>query len=264
MSIISAPAPTPTLKYVFVVPYRNRREHYEFHYKHMTETVLKNIPQEEYKILYVHQCDNRLFNRGAMKNIGFLYIKNAFPETYKHINFIFNDVDIMPREPDVIDFETQPNKIKHYYGYNYALGGLVSIKGGDFEMIGGFPNFWAWGYEDTLLNLRAQKAKIEIDRTQFYPVQDTSVILQLSNPTKNKLVSETEYTRARYTQEGYQHIYNIEMKLDETNGFLNVYDFKTNFSPDKIRTHEFNPDYNQPFTTITAPRNARVSMSMTL
>ena len=39
-------------------------------------------------------------------------------------------------------------KIKHYYGLPQALGGLICIKAGDFEILNGFPNFFTWGFED--------------------------------------------------------------------------------------------------------------------
>ena len=54
---------------IFIVPYRNREPH-----KMVFNLVMKEILKEiNYKIIYVHQKDNRPFNRGAIKNIGFLY-----------------------------------------------------------------------------------------------------------------------------------------------------------------------------------------------
>ena len=70
---------------VFIVPYRDRSHQKFFFSKHMT-FILED--KKDYEILYVHQNDDRPFNRGAMKNIGFIAVKEKYPETYKTINLI--------------------------------------------------------------------------------------------------------------------------------------------------------------------------------
>ena len=136
-------------KIVFVVPYRNREIQRRFFIRHM-KYILEDYKEEEYEILIVHQQDQRDFNRGAMKNIGFLIVKKKYPNHYKDIILVFNDVDTMPCEKGLIDYETKHGIVKHFYGYNFALGGLFSITGNDFEKTGGFPNFWGWGGMKTM------------------------------------------------------------------------------------------------------------------
>ena len=81
-------------KIIFIVPYRDRREQQLFFKEHM-KMIMSDYKESEYAIFYVHQCDKREFNRGAMKNIGFLFIKQVYPNDYKNITLVFNDVDTM-------------------------------------------------------------------------------------------------------------------------------------------------------------------------
>ena len=84
-------------KIVFIVPYRNREKDLEEFRNQMT-TILEDYSANTYKILFIHQCDDRAFNRGGMKNIGFLFVKNTYPNDYQNITLVFNDVDTFPRK----------------------------------------------------------------------------------------------------------------------------------------------------------------------
>jgi hypothetical protein len=159
-------------KNVFIVPYRNRIQQKFFFSKYMS-FILED--KNDYEIYFSHQCDARTFNRGAMKNIGFLAIKNKYPEHYKEINFIFNDVDTIPFNK-IFDYKTEFGIVKHYYGFKYALGGIVVIKGGDFEKINGFPCFWGWGMEDNVLQKRCDKFNLKIDRNIFYKIGSPEIL----------------------------------------------------------------------------------------
>jgi hypothetical protein len=176
-------------KRVFIVPYRNRLEQ-KFFFSRQMEFILKDT--DDYEVLFSHQSDNRSFNRGAMKNIGFLAIKNKYPEDYENITFIFNDVDTVPFA-NIFDYETEEGIVKHYYGFTEALGGIVVIKGSDFEKINGYPNFWGWGMEDACLQKRCNRHSIEIDRTNFYPIGSPE-ILQLFDGV-SRIISKKDNTR---------------------------------------------------------------------
>jgi hypothetical protein len=235
-------------KIIFIVPYRDREQHLDFFNRQM-KYVLEDVPKEDYDIYFSHQCDVRKFNRGAMKNIGFLAIKEKYPNDYKTITLVFNDIDTMPFEKNRLNYATVPGVIKHFYGYKFALGGIVSVTGQDFERMNGFPNFWAWGYEDNAFQERATKLNITVDRSQFYPIADRNIIQFNDGLTRN--VNRTEFDRFKQnTKEGWNSISNLTYSINESTGFIDVSTFDTGFesvTPDQ--THDLRKG-NVPFPDI--------------
>ena len=160
---------------VFIVPYRDRINDKKIFLEKMSVLLEDTKDSEPYEIYFSHQYDNRPFNRGAMKNIGFIALRDKYPNDYKNITFIFHDVDTWPSVKGLIDYNTTVGVVKHYYGYKFALGGMFAIKGSDFEKSKGFPNFWGWGIEDNLMNDRCLAAGLTIDRSQFYDIADKRI-----------------------------------------------------------------------------------------
>jgi uncharacterized protein YoxC len=215
-------------KLIFIVPYRDREEQRRFFSLHM-KNILKG---ESHRIIFIHQEDKRSFNRGAMKNIGFLYCKLIYPNNYKDITFVFNDVDTTPIDKGRINYHTEHGKVKHFYGYNTTLGGIVSIKGKDMEKTNGFPNFWAWGYEDNTFQFRVERSGLKIDRSQFYPIQDNINILQLKDGITrvvNRGEFDTYVNEAKYSnnRDGIHSLYNVSFQYNEYTNFLDVKSFET-------------------------------------
>lgn len=162
-------------KFVFIVPYRDREPHRVFFNTYIYK-IMEDVPPQDWTFFFVHQNDKRPFNRGAMKNIGFLALKDTYPHDYKNIIFIFNDVDTLPYTKNILDFHTDFGVIKHFYGFQFALGGIFSIRGADFEKINGFPNYWAWGGEDNLIHERARQHGLIIDRSNFYTIGSINIL----------------------------------------------------------------------------------------
>lgn len=168
---------------VFIVPYRNRKPE-----KTVFEIIMeKNLKGLNYKIFFIHQNDKRLFNRGAIKNIGFLYIKKTWPKDYKNIIIIFNDIDAISYYKGQFNYKTKKNIIKHHFGFKQTLGGIFSILASDFEKINGFPNIWTWGLEDNIIQKRAKNNNIEIDYSNFIDIKNRNKIIFLNNYEKRKI-----------------------------------------------------------------------------
>lgn len=210
-------------KLIYIIPYRDREPQLN-HFKYYMKYILEDIPTQDYEIIYVKQCDTRPFNRGALKNIGFIVSKRKYPQDYQYITFVFNDIDTIPAYKNLLDYKTTIGTIKHFFGYKFALGGIVSITGYDFEKIGGYPNYWGWGMEDNDLQHRALKYGVLIDRTNFYSINDPNII-NIKDKIK-KVCSKQQIWRAGPKNvEGFKDISRLSYNLD--NDFINVFYFET-------------------------------------
>ena len=198
-------------KRVFIVPYRNRVQHKFFFSKYMS-FILEDC--DDYEIYFSHQCDARTFNRGATKNIGFLAIKDKYPNDYMDITFIFNDVDTIPFNK-IFEYQTTHGVVKHYYGFKYALGGIVVMKGADFEKINGFPCFWGWGMEDNALQKRCDGYGLTVDRSVFYEIGSPE-ILQLFDGI-SRIISKKDPWRGEHDDgvDGLRTVHQLKYSVDE-------------------------------------------------
>ena len=133
------------------VPYRNR----EAHLKEFITRVGKFLEERgiEYAMYFGHQVDDKLFNRGAMKNIA---AEQAFKDGCDYI--VWHDIDMIP-EDDNCDYsfpEDNPRHIaihisKTNYHLKYAdyFGGAVIFSKEQVEKTNGYSNdYWDWGMED--------------------------------------------------------------------------------------------------------------------
>ena len=226
-------------KRIFIVPYRNRTQHKFFFCKYMS-FILED--KDDYEILFSHQCDARTFNRGAVKNIGFIAARNKYPEHYKDITFIFNDVDTVPFNK-IFDYETTHGVVKHYYGFKYTLGGIVVMKGADFEKTNGFPCFWGWGMEDNVLQKRCEQIGLKIDRSIFYNIGSPEIlqlfdgisrIISKNDPWRGendngidglRTISKLKYTIDEKSENPNDNLFSVH---NENIRFVNIQTFLTN------------------------------------
>ena len=139
------------------IPYRNREEHLikliPALSKHLND---QNI---DHKFYVGHQVDDRLFNRGGMKNIAAEY---AFKDGCDYI--AWHDVDMLPHldcdysYPDETPIHIATNLEKYSYGigYDQYFGGVVLFNKVQVDKTNGYSNeYWDWGQEDDDLFWRA-------------------------------------------------------------------------------------------------------------
>ena len=216
---------TTAPKIVFIVPYRDREHHLKFFSVYMKH-ILSDYDPSTYEIYVVHQNDGRPFNRGGMKNIGFLAVKEKYPNEYQDMTFVFNDVDTVPYDKGVIQYETRTGVVKHFYGVKFALGGIFSIKGGDFEITNGFPNFWAWGGEDNYMQHRVLQCGLKIDRRGFFPLQHPNILQMVEGIMRTISRSEAEMVFYKTTNDGLYTIQNLNYKEEELEHCANIVDIR--------------------------------------
>jgi len=197
------------LDLIIIVPYRDREEHKAHFIKHMPYI----LEDKNYEIIFVHQFDDRPFNRGAIKNIGLLYLKQNYPNDYKNITIVFNDIDTMPKFKNQFDYHTTSGIIKHYYGYTYALGGIFAINAGDFEKINGFANIWTWGLEDNILLKRSKIAGIEI-------MQDNMIMANGKINREDIII--LDHGNIRFVSDYIQNKYKYDTGVDGIRSLKNV------------------------------------------
>ncbi len=198
------------MKYNFIIPYRNRKEHLDEFIRRFTEMLKdKDIDAQFY---IIHQMNPKEFNRGALNNIGFLEVCKSRSDGL----FIFHDVDTYPTYWGSIQYDTKLGQIRHPVGEkNHNLGTICCFWKNEFEKVNGFPNYWGWGIEDVTLLYRAKKHNIIIDESNSVDLNDSKKIY---NPKHYKNVQK-EYECANKNTE----LHHIEMKTNNNyNGLSNI------------------------------------------
>ena len=206
-------------KLIFIIPYRNREKE-KTHFSMYMKYIMEDYDKNDYEIYYSHQTDARPFNRGATKNIGFIAMKDKYPNDYKNITFVFNDIDTIPALKNTFNYITSSGTVKHFYGFNFTLGGIFSITGSDFEKCNGFPNNWGWGLEDNAMYDRVLLYERKVDRSQFFAFNSKDIIQIYDTP--HRLISNTEpgnYIN-KNLRDNLGNIYELNYNIENNNNIL--------------------------------------------
>lgn len=168
-----------------IIPVRDRESELNALIRRLTEVFkYQNI---DFSIFIVEQTKYHLFNKGKLINAGVNEVLKAYPTAR---NFVFHDVDIQPQDNTIIDYSSINSKVRHPYGVNLYLGGIVFMDIDSFKEVNGFSNeYWGWGFEDTDLQLRLRLFDIDINRDNFIPRRSTP---RISDPISENTGSKTD------------------------------------------------------------------------
>jgi hypothetical protein len=132
------------------IPYRNRKEHVERLIPHLSKLLTEQGIEHTF---YVgHQVDDKLFNRGSMKNIAAHY---AFEDGCDYV--AWHDVDMLAHEEcdysyptdNPLHIATKLSKYNYGLGYDQYFGGVVLFTKEQAYKTNGYSNdYWDWGQED--------------------------------------------------------------------------------------------------------------------
>lgn len=149
------------------VPYRNR----ELHLNEFIPKVGKYLKNRgiDFQMYFCHQDDDKLFNRGATKNIA---AKHALEEGCDYI--VWHDIDMIPEEDGGADYSypqdvpihiaTQISQMNYQLKYHEYFGGAVLFSKEHVEATNGYSNnYWDWGMEDDDLFWRCHKEGLTND-----------------------------------------------------------------------------------------------------
>ena len=136
------------------IPYRNRKEHIDRLIPHLSKKLTEQGIEHAF---YVgHQVDDKLFNRGSMKNIA---AHIAFEDgcdyiAWHDVDMLTNDInhpggDYSYPEEHPIHIATKLSKYNYGLGYDQYFGGVVLFTKEQAYQTNGYSNdYWDWGQED--------------------------------------------------------------------------------------------------------------------
>ena len=180
-----------------IVPYRDR--------KHNLDQFLDVLPKYlakqdiQFQIFIIGQDNDGIFNRGLLKNIGFDYVYQNYPQDGAY--YAFHDVDILPNG-SLLSYHDPGNYIVHRYGYDFCLGCMFLTNADNFIIANGFPNdYWGYGMEDCTLQMRFLHHHIEINRTIFKERNTSDQVIELEHHRPDDDIVSDEKNKILWEQE---------------------------------------------------------------
>jgi hypothetical protein len=196
-----------TFDYIIIIPYRNRKLHLEeFIYRIVPifEKVLKS-----FKVVIVEQVEGKLFNRGALLNIGYQEYKLQGGWFFNH------DVDVYPNEACVekyyLNHINQDDFVPGFWGIITppcdTLGTVIKFPGKEFAKCNGYPNnFWGWGVEDKALQNRVELANIPICKVFYHDSPELKQWFEVKNDIDDRVKDREFQMKTHFEYDTYKFL----------------------------------------------------------
>ncbi|TWA62029.1 galactosyltransferase-like protein [Azospirillum brasilense] len=158
-----------------VVPYRDRAAHLRDFVPRVGAYFATLADPIDYRVTIVEQEAGLPFNRGAIKNVGFLLGEAESGYTCLHdIDYLPVDADYswVDRPTPILSFGAERRPVAPGRSdqtvttdLESTMGGVLLMPNDVFRRIDGYSNaYWGWGYEDFDLSLRIRSRRIPTAR----------------------------------------------------------------------------------------------------
>lgn len=202
----------PLFNVAIILPYRNRQTQLSIFMNYIHPFLqAQNL---DYRIFVIEQSPMREFNRAKLFNVGYA---EATKVNDFHC-FIFQDVDLIPQNPDNIyactkmprHMSSSVNTFRYNLPYTGLFGGAIALTKKQFERVNGFSNvFYGWGGEDDDFYRRLQSRGFQV--TRFGPdVAQYYMLTHKKEPPNSARFAYLESGARRYDTDG---ISNLEYRV---------------------------------------------------
>lgn len=190
--------------YIILIPYRNRSAHLEAFIAKVVPIFQKVL--KSFKVVVVEQAEGKLFNRGALLNIGYQEYKAEGEWFFNH------DVDVYPNEACVEKYYlNQAHTILGFYGIITppcdTLGTVIKFPGTDFSKCNGYPNnFWGWGVEDKALQNRAELKGIPISKIFYHDSTEMPLWFEIKNDVDDRVKDREFQMKTHFEYDTFKYL----------------------------------------------------------
>lgn len=200
--------------YIIIIPYRNRKAHLEAFIAKVVPIFQKVL--KSFKIVVVEQAEGKLFNRGALLNIGYQEYKSQSQNTW----FFNHDVDVYPNEACVekyyLNQPNQPNQQSNLSSIGFCgiitppcdtLGTVIKFSSAEFAKCNGYPNnFWGWGVEDKALQNRVELAGIPISKVFYHDSPELPHWFEIKNDVDDRVKDREFQMKTHFEYDTFKYL----------------------------------------------------------
>lgn len=196
--------------YIIIIPYRNRKAQLEAFIANVVP-IFKRV-LKSFKVVVVEQAEGKLFNRGALLNIG--YQETIVNSESSDSTYFFNhDVDVYPNEACVEKYylNNSANTKSGFVGIITppcdTLGTVIKFLAPEFARCNGYPNnFWGWGVEDKALQNRVELAGIPISKVFYHNSTELQQWFEIKNDVDDRIKDREFQMKTHFEYDTFKYL----------------------------------------------------------